>query len=68
MFYKDETHYFVMTAKKESLLTKGVLKENCNTTAELLSSHNVDILNIKRQKRIEKKEKREREGIIVLTK
>ncbi len=27
VYYKDETHYFVMTAKKQSLLWKGVLKE-----------------------------------------
>ena len=26
VYYKDETHYFVMTAKKQSLLDKGVLK------------------------------------------
>ena len=26
VYYKDETHYFVMTAKKQSLLKKGVLK------------------------------------------
>ena len=26
VYYKDETHYFVMTAKKLSLLHKGVLK------------------------------------------
>ena len=26
VYYKDDTHYFVMTAKKESLLKKGVLK------------------------------------------
>ena len=25
VYYKDETHYFVMTAKKSSLLEKGVL-------------------------------------------
>ena len=25
VYYKDETHYFVMTAKKTSLLEKGVL-------------------------------------------
>ncbi len=25
VYYKDETHYFVMTAKKQSLLEKGVL-------------------------------------------
>lgn len=27
VYYKDDTHYFVMTAKKDSLLTKGVLRE-----------------------------------------
>ena len=27
VYYKDETHYFVMTAKKQSLLDKGVLKK-----------------------------------------
>lgn len=27
VYYKDTTHYFVMTAKKSSLLAKGVLKE-----------------------------------------
>lgn len=27
VYYKDETHYFVMTAKKQSLLQKGVLKK-----------------------------------------
>ena len=28
VYYKDEVHYFVMTAKKESLLSSGVLKED----------------------------------------
>ncbi len=27
VYYKDETHYFVMTTKKHSLLTRGVLKK-----------------------------------------
>ena len=27
VYYRNETHYFVMTAKKQSLLNKGVLKE-----------------------------------------
>lgn len=27
VYYKDETHYFVMTAKKQCLLDKGVLRE-----------------------------------------
>lgn len=30
VYYKDDTHYFVMTAKKASLLEKGVLKEVCS--------------------------------------
>ena len=25
VYYKDETHYFVMTAKKQSLLNKGIV-------------------------------------------
>ena len=29
VYYKSETHYFVMTAKKPSLLKKGVLKKVC---------------------------------------
>ena len=27
VYYKDDTHYFIMTAKKDSLLKKGVLKK-----------------------------------------
>ena len=27
VYYKDDTHYFIMTAKKDSLLNKGVLKQ-----------------------------------------
>lgn len=27
VYYKDDTHYFVMTAKKQSLLDKGVILE-----------------------------------------
>ena len=27
VYFKDEMHYFVMTAKKQSLLKRGVLKE-----------------------------------------
>lgn len=27
VYFKDETHYFVMTAKKQSLLKRGVLRE-----------------------------------------
>ncbi|XP_067675060.1 F-actin-monooxygenase MICAL3-like isoform X3 [Haliotis asinina] len=42
VYYKDETHYFVMTAKKGSLLEKGVLKEDYIDTVQLLSRENVD--------------------------
>ncbi|XP_055616904.1 F-actin-monooxygenase Mical [Toxorhynchites rutilus septentrionalis] len=42
VYYKDETHYFVMTAKKHSLLDKGVIMQDYADPAELLSSANVD--------------------------
>eukprot|EP00026_Physarum_polycephalum_P006156 Phypoly_transcript_06197.p1 GENE.Phypoly_transcript_06197~~Phypoly_transcript_06197.p1 ORF type:complete len:518 (+),score=100.67 Phypoly_transcript_06197:183-1736(+) len=47
VFYKDETHYFVMTAKKESLLHMGVVREDKPTAAELLAKGNVDIEKLK---------------------
>lgn len=45
--YKDETHYFVMTVKKESLLKRGIVRENSNTTTELLAHHNLDVDKLK---------------------
>lgn len=42
VYYKDDTHYFVMTAKKASLLEKGVLKEDHADTIALLDRSNVD--------------------------
>ncbi|XP_036365724.1 F-actin-monooxygenase MICAL3 isoform X8 [Octopus sinensis] len=42
VYYKDATHYFVMTAKKQSLLDKGVLKHDYSDTGSLLSRSNVD--------------------------
>ena len=42
VYYKDETHYFVMTAKKQSLLNKGVIVSNEADTAKLLSQENID--------------------------
>ncbi|XP_070824495.1 F-actin-monooxygenase mical1 isoform X2 [Chaetodon trifascialis] len=42
VYYKDDTHYFVMTAKKESLLKKGVIKQDCSNAEELLAPANVD--------------------------
>ncbi|KAF5302677.1 hypothetical protein FQA39_LY10173 [Lamprigera yunnana] len=42
VYYKDDTHYFVMTAKKLSLIDKGVIKQDYTDTARLLSLENVD--------------------------
>ncbi|XP_060648314.1 F-actin-monooxygenase Mical isoform X14 [Drosophila nasuta] len=42
VYYKDETHYFVMTAKKHSLIDKGVIIEDMADPAELLAQANVD--------------------------
>ncbi|XP_031346646.1 F-actin-monooxygenase Mical-like isoform X4 [Photinus pyralis] len=42
VYYKDDTHYFVMTAKKLSLIEKGVILQDYPDTARLLSPENVD--------------------------
>ncbi|KAM7177713.1 F-actin-monooxygenase MICAL3 isoform 8-T8 [Macrochelys suwanniensis] len=42
VYYKDDTHYFVMTAKKQSLLDKGVILHDYPDTELLLSRENVD--------------------------
>ncbi|XP_061382555.1 F-actin-monooxygenase Mical isoform X5 [Danaus plexippus] len=42
VYYKDDTHYFVMTAKKHSLLEKGVLVNDFADVTRLLSVENVD--------------------------
>lgn len=42
VYYKDETHYFVMTAKKHSLLDKGVIIQDFADPAELLKPSNVN--------------------------
>ncbi|XP_072517135.1 F-actin-monooxygenase MICAL2 isoform X8 [Salminus brasiliensis] len=42
VYYKDNTHYFVMTAKKQSLLDKGVIIHDYIDTDALLSSENVN--------------------------
>nr|DBA30291.1 TPA: hypothetical protein GDO54_006297 [Pyxicephalus adspersus] len=42
VYYKDDTHYFVMTAKKQSLLEKGVILQDFADTEMLLSRANVD--------------------------
>ncbi|XP_043519150.1 F-actin-monooxygenase Mical isoform X4 [Frieseomelitta varia] len=42
VYYKDDTHYFVMTAKKHSLIDKGVILQDYADTAKLLAKENVD--------------------------
>ncbi|KAM9366751.1 F-actin-monooxygenase MICAL2 isoform 2-T2 [Symphorus nematophorus] len=42
VYYRDNTHYFVMTAKKQSLLDKGVVLNDYIDTQMLLSSENVN--------------------------
>uniref|UniRef100_A0A182JAS0 F-actin monooxygenase n=1 Tax=Anopheles atroparvus TaxID=41427 RepID=A0A182JAS0_ANOAO len=42
VYYKDDTHYFVMTAKKHSLLEKEVIKQDFANPAELLAQSNVN--------------------------
>ncbi|XP_010613562.1 F-actin-monooxygenase MICAL2 isoform X5 [Fukomys damarensis] len=42
VYYKDCTHYFVMTAKKQSLLDKGVILNDYVDTEMLLCAENVN--------------------------
>ncbi|NXP44788.1 MICA2 monooxygenase, partial [Heliornis fulica] len=42
VYYKDSTHYFVMTAKKQSLLEKGVIINDYIDTELLLCGENVN--------------------------
>uniref|UniRef100_A0A8B9L1Z9 Microtubule associated monooxygenase, calponin and LIM domain containing 1 n=1 Tax=Astyanax mexicanus TaxID=7994 RepID=A0A8B9L1Z9_ASTMX len=42
VYYKDDTHYFVMTAKKNSLLKKGVIKQDFSDADQLLAPANVN--------------------------
>ncbi|KAM5256527.1 F-actin-monooxygenase MICAL1 [Ctenodactylus gundi] len=41
VYYKDDTHYFVMTAKKQCLLRLGVLRQDWPETHRLLDSANM---------------------------
>lgn len=41
VYYKDDTHYFVMTAKKQSLLKKGVIHKVCVTFVILWALSNL---------------------------
>ncbi|CAF0758471.1 unnamed protein product [Adineta ricciae] len=42
VYYKNETHYFVMTAKKQSLLDKNVILQDYPDAARLLARDNVN--------------------------
>uniref|UniRef100_A0A4W5KC84 F-actin monooxygenase n=1 Tax=Hucho hucho TaxID=62062 RepID=A0A4W5KC84_9TELE len=42
VYYRDNTHYFVMTAKKQSLLDKGVIIHDYVETEKLLGQDNVN--------------------------
>ncbi|XP_067226795.1 F-actin-monooxygenase mical1 [Chanodichthys erythropterus] len=42
VYYKDDTHYFVMTAKKASLIKKGVIKQDFSDAEQLLAPENVN--------------------------
>jgi hypothetical protein len=43
VYYRGETHYFVMTAKKQNLLANGVLKADFQQPQDLLSRTNVEV-------------------------
>jgi len=42
VYYKDDTHYFVMTTKKHSLLDRKVLKQDLSDPIALLSQKNIN--------------------------
>lgn len=42
VYYKNDTHYFVMTAKKQSLLDKSVIRQDYPDAARLLARDNVN--------------------------
>lgn len=41
-FFQDDTHYFVMTTKKHSLLDRKVLRKDLNDPLELLNPKNIN--------------------------
>lgn len=42
VYYRGDTHYFVMTALKNCLLQRGVIKEDTDDRAALLAPANID--------------------------
>jgi len=43
VYYRGETHYFVMTAKKQNLIANGVLKADFQQPQDLLARTNVEV-------------------------
>ena len=43
VYYKDETHYFVMTTKKQSLLARKVLKQVCGCMIVMCTCAHVQV-------------------------
>jgi hypothetical protein len=43
VYYRGETHYFVMTAKKQNLIANGVLKADFQQPSDLLGRNNVEV-------------------------
>ncbi|KAK3262077.1 hypothetical protein CYMTET_29049 [Cymbomonas tetramitiformis] len=41
-YYRDETHYYVMAATKDSMVKQGVFKENLAEIPDLLQKENID--------------------------
>ncbi|CAF3885884.1 unnamed protein product [Rotaria magnacalcarata] len=46
VYYKNDTHYFVMTAKKQSLLDKHVILQDFPDAARLLARDNVNFMKL----------------------
>lgn len=42
VYYKGDTHYFVMTATRKSLLNRGVLRENKGNRDDLMAPSNIN--------------------------
>ena len=42
VYYRGNTHYFVMTALRQSLLEKGVIRKDMEDRAELLAPANIN--------------------------
>lgn len=50
VYYRDNTHYFVMTAKKQSLLDKGVIINVSKIAAQMLPANDAFFLYVKKSR------------------